>query len=67
MVVTMPQTETRHAEKSTLFKLMVVKYNGDVEMQIAHQRATMEKEDISDVEREFEAWKSNQTPVIRKP
>ena len=63
----MAQTETRHAEKSTLFKLMVVEYNGDVQMQIAHQRATMEKDDINDVEREFEAWKNKQSPVMRKP
>ncbi|MCL1880954.1 MAG: hypothetical protein FWF76_02115 [Oscillospiraceae bacterium] len=53
----MAQTETRHAEKSSLFKLMMTEYTGDVQTQIAHQRSIMEPEDVEIVEKEFNAWK----------
>jgi len=53
----MAQTETRHAEKSKLFSLFMAEYTGDIKSQIAHTKASMEKEDIADVVREFEEWK----------
>jgi hypothetical protein len=58
----MPQTETRHAEKSKLFSLLLAQETGDIHTQIAHAKASMEKEDIADVIREFEDWKKNRKP-----
>ncbi|MCL1832174.1 MAG: hypothetical protein FWG45_04585 [Oscillospiraceae bacterium] len=57
----MAQTETRHAEKSKLFSLYEVKYGGNVDLQIAHAEASMEKEDVDDVRARFELWKNIKT------
>ncbi|MCL1880869.1 MAG: hypothetical protein FWF76_01670 [Oscillospiraceae bacterium] len=56
----MAQTETHHAEKSSLFKLLLAEYTGDIYTQIAHTKASMEKEDVEDVMNEFEKWKEVQ-------
>ncbi|MCL1881727.1 MAG: hypothetical protein FWF76_06070 [Oscillospiraceae bacterium] len=55
----MIQTETRHAEKSSLFKLLLAEYTGDIYTKIAHTKASMEKEDVEDVMNEFEKWKKS--------
>ena len=55
----MAQTETRHAERGSLFKLLIAKETGDINSQIYAQRATMEKEDVDSVMAEFEEWKKN--------
>jgi hypothetical protein len=51
----MPQTETRHAEKSKLFSLLLAQETGDIHTQIAHAKASMEKEDIDEVMAIFES------------
>jgi hypothetical protein len=54
----MAQIDTRHAEKDTLFKLLVAKHDPqNLDLQIANTRASMEQEDIENVLREFEEWK----------
>ena len=53
----MPQIDTRHADKSKLFALLVAQHAPEnIALQIAQTRAEMEKEDIADVVREFEEW-----------
>jgi len=54
----MAQTETRHAEKSSLYRLLVAEYSGDVRSQIYQAKAQMEQEDIDAVMKTFEEWKS---------
>jgi hypothetical protein len=48
----------RHAEKSKLFSLYEVKYGGNVDLQIAHAEASMEKEDVEAVRERFNGWKN---------
>jgi len=55
----MAQTETRHAERSSLFKLLLAQETGDIATQISHTKASMEKEDVDSVMAEFEDWKKN--------
>ena len=53
----MPTIDTRHAERSNLFMLLMAKHTGDVDTQIAHAMASMEKDDIEAVKKHFEEWK----------
>jgi hypothetical protein len=55
----MPPIDTRHAEKSSLFKLLLAQETGDIATQISHTIAVMEKEDVEAVKAEFEEWKKN--------
>jgi hypothetical protein len=55
----MAQIDTRHAEKNKLFSFLVAKETGDIDLQIAQTRATMEPEDIASVMKEFEEWRKN--------
>jgi hypothetical protein len=56
----MAQIDTRHAEKDTLFKLFVAKYDPkNLDLQIANTMATMEDDDVIAVERRFEDWKNS--------
>ena len=56
----MPTIDTRHAERSHLFMLFMAKHTGDVDTQIAHAMASMEKDDIEAVTKQFEEWKKVQ-------
>ena len=56
----MPQIDTRHTERSTLFKLLMAEHTGDIRTKIAHMKASMEKEDVQAVYREFEEWKNGE-------
>ena len=55
----MAQTDTRHAERSQLFSLLVAEYTGDVRTQIYQTQAHMEQEDIEAVIKTFEEWKNS--------
>jgi hypothetical protein len=53
----MPTIDTRHAERNYLFMLLMAKYTGEIDTQIAHLQAQMEPEDVKLVKQEFEEWK----------
>ena len=59
----MPTIDTRHAERSSLFKFLMAKETGDIDSQIAHMMAVMEPEDIVAVTKQFENWKANYKKV----
>jgi len=53
----------RHCEKEKLFALLMAQSNPEsIPALIAQTRAKMEKEDIADVVREFEAWQKSRKP-----
>ncbi|MCL1832695.1 MAG: hypothetical protein FWG45_07305 [Oscillospiraceae bacterium] len=56
----MAQTETRHAERTGLYRLLVAEYTGDTRSQIYQTQAHMETEDIEAVKRTFEEWKKGE-------
>ena len=63
----MAQIDTRHAEKSKYFELLVAQHSpSNIDLQIAQATAAMEQEDIEDVERKFEKWLSKQTNNTNK-
>jgi hypothetical protein len=51
----MATIDTRHTERKFLFMLLEAEKTGNLKVQIARQRAEMEKEDVDAVVREFEA------------
>ncbi|MCL1881172.1 MAG: hypothetical protein FWF76_03250 [Oscillospiraceae bacterium] len=55
----MAQIDTRYNEKNKLMAFLTAKHTGDIDSQIALTRASMEREDIEDVMKEFENWKAN--------
>ena len=55
--------DTRHAERSNLFMLLMAKHTGDIDSQIAHAMSSMEKEDIEAVKHQFEEWKKTLKPA----
>jgi len=55
----MPTIDTRHSEMSKLFMLLLAKHTGDIDTQIAHTKASMEKEDVLAVLEQFEEWKKS--------
>ena len=54
----MSTIDTRHAEKNTLFMLLMAKFTGDIDTYITHAESIMEKEDAEAVRQKFEEWKA---------
>jgi len=56
----MAQTETRHAERTSLYRLLMADYTGSAKREISEAIASMEKEDVDAVIQEFERWKNSE-------
>jgi hypothetical protein len=53
----MGQAETRHTEKAIYFQILKAAYENNFAAAISSARASMDKEDIADVDKEFEEYK----------
>ncbi len=56
----MSEKDTRHAEKGAYFQMLIAKKTGNLDPALAHMEATMEAEDINQVQKRFQDWEKKQ-------
>jgi hypothetical protein len=62
----MGQTETRHTEKSNYFQVLKARYENDFDSAVASIQASMEPEDVAEVDKLIENWKTKRQSQSQK-